>query len=259
MKDYHDLYLKCDFLLLADVFEKFRNNSLKNYGLCPSHYLSTPALSWDAMLNMTKVEPELISDPDMYIFFEKVMRGGVSYISNRYSKANNKHLKSYDPKQESKHIIYLGANNSYGYAMSKFLPTSGFKWIDPKNFNLNKYTSNSSRGCVLQVNLEYPKQLRKLQNGYPITPDKTEIKKEMLSDYQLKIVDHYNIPIGNVKKLVPNFFYKEKYVIHYKNLQLYLRLGLKLKKIHHVLNQSQCLKQYVEFNTQKRIEAAKKW
>ena len=82
------------------LFEKFRNNSLKNYGLCASHYLSTPVLSWDAIFNMTKVELELISDPDMYIVFGKGMRGGVFYISNRHSKANNKYLKSYDPKQE---------------------------------------------------------------------------------------------------------------------------------------------------------------
>ena len=83
MKNYHDLYLKCDVLFLADVFEKFRNNSLRNYGLCPSHYLSAPALSWDPVLNMIKIKLELISDPDMYIFFEKGMRCGVSYISNR--------------------------------------------------------------------------------------------------------------------------------------------------------------------------------
>ena len=95
------------------------------------------------MLKMTKIELELIPDPDMYTFFEKGTRGGISYISNRYSKANNKCLKSYDPKQESKHIIYLDANNLYGYAMSKFLPISGFKWIDHKDFVLNKYTSNS--------------------------------------------------------------------------------------------------------------------
>ena len=82
------------------MFEKFRNNSLKNYGLCPSHYLSPPALSSDAVLNMTKVELELITDPDMYVFFEKGMKGGVSYISNIYSKANDKYLKSYDQKQE---------------------------------------------------------------------------------------------------------------------------------------------------------------
>ena len=117
MRDYHDLYLKCDVLLLGDVFEKFRNNSSKNYGLCPSHYLSTPILSWDAILNMTKVELELIPDSDMYILFEKGTRGGFSHIYKRYSKINNKYLKSYEPKQESKHIIYLDANN-------KFLPTA---------------------------------------------------------------------------------------------------------------------------------------
>ena len=98
MEDYHDLCLKCHVLLLTDVFEKLRNNSLKNYALCPSHYLSAPALSWDALPNMTKVELELIPDPDIYILFKKGTRGGTSYISNRYSKAKNKYLKSYDPK-----------------------------------------------------------------------------------------------------------------------------------------------------------------
>ena len=187
------------------------------------------------MLNMTKIKLELISDTDI-LFFEKEkvqilqkgVRGGVSDIYNRHSKANNKYLKSYDPKQESKHIIYLDANNLYGYGMSKFLPKSGFKWIDPKN--LNKYTSNSSKGCVLEVDLEYPKELLELHNDYPLAPDKIEIEREMLSDYQVKIADVYNISIGNVKKLVPIFFDKERYVIHYENLQVYLRLGLELKK-----------------------------
>ena len=119
--------------------------------------------------------------------------------------------------------------------MSTFLPTSGFKWIDPEEFNLNKYTCNSSKGCVLEVNLEYPKELHELHNGYPLAPEKIEIKREMLSEYQLKITSLCNIPISNVIKLVPNFFDKEKYMIHYENLKLYLRLGLKLKKIHRVL------------------------
>ena len=113
--------------------------------------------------------------------------------------------------------------------MSKFLPTSGFIWMDLKEFDLNKYTRNSARGCVLEVDLEYPKEFPKLHNNYPLAPDKVDIKKEMLSKYQLKIADIYNIPTGNVKTLVPNFFDKEKYVIHYENLQLYLTLGLKLK------------------------------
>ena len=88
MKDYHSLYLKWDVLLLANVFEKFRNSSLKSYGLCPSHYLSAPVWSLDAMLSMTEVELELVSDADMYLFFEQDMRGAVFYISRKYSKTS---------------------------------------------------------------------------------------------------------------------------------------------------------------------------
>ena len=106
IKDYQNFYLKWGVLLSADVFETFRNNSIENYGLYPSHYLSAPVLSWYAMLNRTKVKLELFSYPDMYIFFGKGMRGGVSYISDRYNEANNKYFKSYNPEQESKHIIF---------------------------------------------------------------------------------------------------------------------------------------------------------
>ena len=93
--------------------------------------------------------------------------------------------------------------------MSKFLPTCGFKWTDPKEFYLNEYTSNSSKGCVLKVDLEYPRELRELHNDYPLAPDKIEIKREILSDYQSKIADLYHIPIGNAKKLLRNFFDKK--------------------------------------------------
>ena len=156
------------------------------------------------MLKLTKIECELIPDPGIYIILEEGTRGGISCISNRQSKANNKYLKSYDPGQELKHIIYLDANNLFGYAMSKFLLTSGFKWIDSKEFHLNKFTSNSSKGCVLEVDLEYPKELRELHNDYPLAPNKIEITKEMLSEYQLKIAYLYNISFGNVLKLVSN-------------------------------------------------------
>ena len=209
VKDHHDLYLECDVLLLADVFQKIRNSSLKNYGLSLSHYLSAPALSWDGMLNMTKVELELISDADSYLFFEKGMKGGVTCISKRYSEANNKYLKSYDPKQESKHIIYLDANNLYCYAISKYFPMGVFKWIDPKEFDINKYICNTLKGCVLEFDLEYHKELKKLHNDYPLPPDEIEIKKEMLSKYQLKISDFYNIPIGNVKNWCLTFLIKK--------------------------------------------------
>ena len=126
-----------------------------------------------------------------------------------------------------KHITYLDMNNLYGYAMSKFLPTGGFKWIDPKEFDLNKYTTNHSKGHVLEFDHEYPKKLHELHNNYPLSPHKIEIKREMVSEYQLKIADLHNIPIRDVRKIVPNFLDKERYVIHYENVQLYLRQGLK--------------------------------
>ena len=93
IKDYYDLYLKF-VLLLADVFNKFKNNSLKNYGLSLTHYLSAPTLSWDGVLHVSKVEVELILDADIYFLFKKGMRCGVSYISKRYCKAKNKYLES---------------------------------------------------------------------------------------------------------------------------------------------------------------------
>ena len=122
--------------------------------------------------------------------------------SRRCSKSNNKYLKSYDPKQESKHIIFLGMNNLYGYVMSKFLLTRRFKLIGPKEVGSNKYSRNSLKGCFLDVDFEYLKELSKLHNEYPLAPDKVEIKREMLTKYELMIADLYNIPIGTVKKLV---------------------------------------------------------
>ena len=195
----------------------------------------------------------------MYTFYEKDTRDGISYISNRYRKANNKYLKSYDPKKESKYIIYLDANNLYGCAISNFLSTSRFKWIDPKVFNSNKYDSNSPKVYVLEVDLEYPIELRKLHKDYSLAPVKTEIKREILYESQLNIADLYNIPFGNVKKLIPDFFDKEKYVLHHENLQLYLKLGLKFKKLYRLLefNQSQWLKQFIEFRKRKKNRSRK--
>ena len=127
-----------------------------DYGIFPCYDLNAEGLSLDAMLKMTKIKLELVAVADMYMFFEKDTKVGISYISNIYIKSSNKHLNSYIPKQGSKHI-YLDTNNLYGYAMSKFLPTSWYKWIDPKVLDLYKYTSSSSKECVLEVDLQYPK------------------------------------------------------------------------------------------------------
>ena len=130
------------------------------------------------MLKMTKVELKLVTDADMFKFFEKGSKDNISYITYRYSKANNEYLKSYDLKEELTLFILLDTNNLFGYAKSKFLPRGGFKQIDPKDFDLNKYTSNSAKACVLKVDLEYPKELHELHNDYPLAPDKIEIKRD---------------------------------------------------------------------------------
>ena len=102
MGEYHDLYLKGDVLLLADVFESFKKTCLQYYKLDPCHYVTSPGLSWDAMLKMTDIILELMIDVDMFQFIVKGMRGGVSYIANRYGKANNKYMKKYSEKAPSK-------------------------------------------------------------------------------------------------------------------------------------------------------------
>jgi len=112
--EYHDLYLKSDVLLLADVFENFRKTCNDHYRLDPCHYISSPGLSWDAMLKMTKIELGLTSDIDMQLFIEKGMRGGISYIAHRHAKVNNKCMVNYSPQLESSYLMYLDANNLYG-------------------------------------------------------------------------------------------------------------------------------------------------
>ena len=129
-EDFHNHYLKKDILLLADSFEKKFSTCLKYYGLDPCHYFSAPGLSWDAMLKMTKIELEKISDPDKYMFFEQGMRGGVSYINKIYSKENNEYCKDYDKEKPKNYIIYLDMNNLYGHAMSQYLPYANFKWVN---------------------------------------------------------------------------------------------------------------------------------
>ena len=132
MGDYSDLYLKTDVLLLADVFEKFIITFLEYYELDPCHYFRSPRLSWDAMLKMAEIELKLISDIDMYFFVEKRLRGGISYIAKRFSKTNNKYIQSYDSNKSSKFIMYLDANNLYGWEISQYLPYSEFKWLNQK-------------------------------------------------------------------------------------------------------------------------------
>ena len=175
MGDYHDLYLQSDFLLLADIFENFRRTCLLYYKLDPTHYFTSPGLSWDAMLKMTGIKLELITDVDVFHFIEKGLRDGISYIANRHGEANNNYMSRYDSSKPSKYIMYLDANNLYGYAMNQCLPTGGFRWMTEKRIqkvNLAACTEDRKKGMILEVDLEYPKELHELHNDYPLAAEK---------------------------------------------------------------------------------------
>ena len=238
-RDYLMLYNKADVLQLADVFENFRDVCMNYYKLDPAWYYTSPGLAWDAALKMTQVKLELLSDSDMLLMVENGIRGGISTISHRYSIANNTYMgEKYDPNMPSKFITYLDANNLYGWAMSKALPTHGFKWMNESELsNWKSITNQEGDGCILEVDLEYPTELHDLHNCYPLAPE--------------------SVKIGNVQKLIPNLNNKTKYVVHYENLQLYESLGLKITKIHRgiMFKESPWLKKYIDLNTELRSNA----
>ena len=259
MGDYQDHYFKKDVLLLAVVFEKFISTCLKYYELDPCHYFSSPGLSWDAMLKMTGIELEKISDVDKYLFIEKGTRGGVSFIDKRYSKANNKYMNDYDLEKLSTFITYLDKNNLCGCSMSENLPYEKFEWLENiDKFDVTSINEKSGIGYILEVDLEYSKELYELHNDYPLAPVKLAVFNDMLSEYCKKIADEYDIKVGDVKKLIPNLGNKTKCMLYYRNLQKYLFLEMKLTKIHRVLKfkQSYWMKKCIDFNTEKRKNAA---
>ena len=241
-KEYLELYNISDVLLLADVFENFRDICLKNYGLDPAHYYTAPGLAWDAMLKMTKINLELLSDVDKLLMVEKGIRGGISIISNRYGKANNKYMKDYDKNKASKYLMYVDANNLYGWAMSLKLPVHSFKWMTNQEieniFNNQIVQVWENTPCILEVDLIYPEELHDLHNDYPLCPERVECDR-------------------GVKKLIPNLRDKNNYVVHYKTLMQYLSLGMKLKKIHRGIKfiEAAFLKPYIDKNVILRTQA----
>ncbi|XP_065216507.1 uncharacterized protein LOC135842799 [Planococcus citri] len=243
--EYSDLYLKTDVLLLTDVFENFRNICLKTYGLDPAQYYTAPGLSWDAMLKQTKISLQLFSDVDMFYFIKQGIRGGLSQCSKRMASANNKYMSNYDPSQPSSYLVYLDANNLYGWAMSQPLPTNNFRWLksyEVEYFNLSTKSDDSCVGYILEVDLIYPENLHNSHKGYPFCPENI-IPPNKTSKHP---------------KLIANVQNKSKYVIHYRNLKQCLKHGLKLVKIHRILefNQSPWLKTYIDLNTSMRAQAS---
>ena len=196
--EYHDLYVQSNALLLADVFENFRNKCLEVYELDPAHFLSLPGLAWQACLKKTNVELELLTDYEMLLMVEERIRGGICHSIHRYAKTNNKYMKDYNKNIESSYIQYLDANNLYGWAMSQKLPVNNFKWVnDVTEINeefIKNYYENSKKGYILEVDVKYPKKLHDLHSYLLFLPKRIKIDK--------------------CNKLVCNLHNKKKYVVN---------------------------------------------
>ena len=266
LKDYHEIYLKTDVLLLADIFENFRYNMIEKYYLDPLYSYTSPAYSWDACLSIPynekgyKINFELLTDANIFNMIENNMRGGISMVKNRYAKADDKTK-----------IFYIDANNLYGWSMCQYLPLKNFKLLDKnsekfKSFNVDSIINiadDQSReereGYIFECDFHIPEELHDYFKEYPPLPHHYSPKPEELSEYQkeeyLKLNSNVKeIRESKVKKLCLTLHDKKNYVIHYRLLQLFLKLGVQITKIHNVISftESRYLKTYIDKNTEYR-------
>ena len=270
--EYHDLYLKTDVLLLADVWTTFRQTAMLHYSLDPSHYVSAPALSWDAMLKMTGVKIELFTDMAMHDFTEKAKRGGIAMAAHRYFKANNPKMGvAFNPSKPTTWISYVDANNLYGWAMSQFLPIGNYRWeASPEYLKQNQDKQkqilnvilntkpDAARGYFLNIKAHFPLKTHDYLQDLPPAVDNIAVKKENLSPYITRLVE--NLDEGRfpeTEKLVPHLGKHEDYVIHYQELQYYIKLGMVVNEVTQVLSfdQDKWLAPYIAKNTNLRQQA----
>ena len=274
--DYHNLYLKTDVLILADVFEQFRDFFLKHHQIDPCYCHSAPGLTWQCGLKYTRVQLELLTNYEMLLMIENGIRGGFSgVLGPRHVKAFNKYTPNYNGNGNrvldenemkeclealkngknlndyltEKYLLYLDANNLYGWSMSQKLPTKDFKWESDPDYYLH---IPKGRGCIIECDLEYPNNCKFKTMKYPLAPEKMKINENDLSDYQINLLG--DKPLGKEEKLLLTFYDKKKYVIHYSILKEYIKLGMKVNKVHRTISfeESDWLKKYINFNTEQR-------
>jgi len=239
--EYSDHYLKTDVAILADVFENFRDLCLSSLELDPAHYMTAPGFAYDCMLKYTKIELERLKCPNMLLFIENSIRGGITQSTKRFAKANIPNIKglNYNSNEPIKWIIYLDCVNLYGKSMLTELPFKDFEWVDDLNIDVTKIADDSEVGYILEVDIDYPKHLHKTHNDFPFLP---------LNECP---------PNSKVKKLLTTLLPKKNYIVHYKNLKQAISHGLKLVKIHRAIrfSQKKWMASYIEFCTKMRTEA----
>ena len=225
-------------VLLANVYEAFRDTCLRHYNLDPAHFYMSPGLAWCTCLKCTGIKLELLTDPDMLLMFEWGIRGGITQAVRKYALANNKYMgDKFNPNKDTTYLQYLDASNLYGLSMLQPLPAGGFKWTDVNPNKISELATRTDKGYILEVDVSYPKDLHNSHNDLPFMCERMEI--------------------NGVEKLVPNLRDKKNYAIHIQALNQVLQHGLRLDGIHRAIEfyQSPWLKTYIDFNTQLRKAA----
>ncbi len=259
--DYHDLYLKSDVVILACVSEHFRDICEETLALDPWHYLSLPGLSWDAMLSFNDIKFDLITDIDQYNMVESSIRGGISGIYTKYLSANNPYLHDYDPSMPTSYILFLDACNLYATGLRSLLPKDGFRFLTEDEiaaFDIQSHGEWDGKGFFICADLEIPDSLHDMFNGYPPVASREQIKDDMLSDVTKRIRDKIGMNYRtNTSRLVQTLYPKERYVCHYAILKYFIRLGIKVTKIHKILefNQEAYMRDYVDHQSEMRKHA----
>jgi len=227
LRDNMMLYMKTDVLQLAVVFERFRFVCQSNYELDPAHCVSAPQLSWESMLKPSDRELDLVSDPEIFRMVDRGIRGGVAVITHRHARANNVILgRLFNPDLPTSYIIYLDANNLYGWAMSQPLPCSDFELLteaDVAGVDWANQTDDQAEGYFVEVDLDYPAEMLETHKDYPIAPERLQVSNLMLSAKQIQLRRAYNLPRkSRVEKLIPNIMAKKHYLVHYLTLKFAL-------------------------------------
>ena len=201
--DYHDLYLRTDVILMANMYEAFRNTCLRHYKLDPAHFYTSPGLAWKACLKRTGINLQLLTDPDMLLMFDQGIRVGITQAVRKYTAANNPYMgDKFNPNKGTTYLQYLDVNNLHGWAMLQPLPTGGFHWVDVGKYKISELATRTDKGYVLEVDVSYPHELHDSHNDLPCMYERMmingveklfpRIRRTMLSTLK-HWIKHYNM------------------------------------------------------------------
>ena len=252
LRDYMVTYLISDVLFLGDCYQEFRKLTMKTFSLDPVKFFSTPHLSFQCMLKYSKVELDLLDCPDMINMVLRGIRGGVASIMNRYAEAN------YSEDDRRSEIAYFDCTGMYAYCLSQKLPVGDFQWLKEKEvaeFDVMQMNPEGEVGFVLEVDLECPPHLHWELNDFPLAPVHMQVAPSMWSEYMHDIAISIGMPPRvSAEKLVPHLGPRRHYVVHFRNLQFYLEMGLVLKKIHRIFSftQRDFMKGFIQFHVNER-------